>query len=334
MYKLILHFLISLSIIVACVETVIEGPEQGSDLQNSMERNKFGEMLAEGGTSSSQFFDMNTAEEQREPLDQSLGSTVSLDMAREVSRCEPLIECSGACVDLSNDLNHCGGCDQRCDIANGSATCRRGQCAVDACAPNYYDIDRNPVNGCEVFDRCTPNQPCLTQCQSNGLSQCSQGQSQCVPPAESCTLSDDDCDGRCDEQVGGLTCTVGIHRAYADGYHLYSSDPSVISARGYSIEVSSYFELYQRALPDTEAVYLCLDQMDRASLKSSSGCDGGTSLGLLGYWSTQAKCGSSPLYGMRHPSSGNLFYTIDPAEVDYAIATWSYQELGVVGYVW
>jgi hypothetical protein len=44
-------------------------------------------------------------------------------------------KCDGACVNKQNDLDHCGGCDTKCDLvvsgaATGSASCTSGSCQV------------------------------------------------------------------------------------------------------------------------------------------------------------------------------------------------------------
>ena len=170
---------------------------------------------------------------------------------------------------------------------------------------------------------------------TTGTSQCNSGRSECRPPAESCNLQDDDCDGRCDEESPTLGCRIGVHRGYTSGFHIYSTSSNLISSQGSSVEVSNYFELYQDSVPDTSAVYLCLDQMQRASLSTSRNCSNGQApLEHLGYWANSSQCGARPLYSLVQPESGNTFYTIDPAEVDNAMETWSYQNLGIVGYVW
>lgn len=73
--------------------------------------------------------------------------------------------CSGGCVDLSQDVNHCGMCDEACDMpANMAVSCQMGLCNLGACADGYWDCDGDVANGCEEMQACscTPGetQPC------------------------------------------------------------------------------------------------------------------------------------------------------------------------------
>lgn len=58
--------------------------------------------------------------------------------------------CSGACVDVTTDIRHCGGCDRACVFPGGAAACRAGVCALAGCDRGRADCDGLAVNGCEV----------------------------------------------------------------------------------------------------------------------------------------------------------------------------------------
>ncbi len=58
--------------------------------------------------------------------------------------------CAGSCVDVQTNRDHCGACDQRCALANATAACVAGACAIATCNEGFADCDRNPSNGCEV----------------------------------------------------------------------------------------------------------------------------------------------------------------------------------------
>ncbi len=84
-------------------------------------------------------------------------------------------DCDGATdeeVDLGADPAHCGACGATCVRAAATTACREGRCVLLACDDGHRDEDGDPDNGCEVG---------------------------CVPIAEQCNATDDDCDGAIDE---------------------------------------------------------------------------------------------------------------------------------------
>jgi hypothetical protein len=72
----------------------------------------------------------------------------TIDSWQCVASCEqPLVQCSGACVDLNSDAFHCGGCDQACP----SGLCQSGTC-VGARAGNVVTL-------CMNYEESYQNQP-------------------------------------------------------------------------------------------------------------------------------------------------------------------------------
>jgi hypothetical protein len=62
-------------------------------------------------------------------------------------------DCDGAIdedFDFDFDVNHCGGCGQRCDPPNAIGLCAARQCRIDDCLPGYVDGDGEAANGCEL----------------------------------------------------------------------------------------------------------------------------------------------------------------------------------------
>lgn len=57
---------------------------------------------------------------------------------------------NGCEVDLNNDGNNCGGCNNVCIGDNATMYCDGGTCGVNFCDGGYDDCDRDPSNGCEV----------------------------------------------------------------------------------------------------------------------------------------------------------------------------------------
>ncbi|HTJ41669.1 MAG TPA: MopE-related protein [Kofleriaceae bacterium] len=89
--------------------------------------------------------------------------------------------------DLQNDARNCGTCGHVCAIPHGTAACTTGACAVGACDPGFFDVNKDPSDGCEYA------------CDFNG-------------PQESCNGLDDNCNGQIDENVTpppGLCRTLG-----------------------------------------------------------------------------------------------------------------------------
>ncbi|MBU1898516.1 putative metal-binding motif-containing protein, partial [Myxococcota bacterium] len=77
--------------------------------------------------------------------------------------------------DVNRDINNCGRCGFICDLPHSVPRCSNGQCFIRECLNGHYDIDANPINGCEYA--CQPT--------NNGI--------------EACDGVDNNCDGRIDE---------------------------------------------------------------------------------------------------------------------------------------
>jgi len=66
--------------------------------------------------------------------------------------CAPgLACCAGTCVDLADDVAHCGSCERACSAVGGEAECHEGVCAV-ACDLDRLDCDGAAETGCEQSD--------------------------------------------------------------------------------------------------------------------------------------------------------------------------------------
>ena len=86
---------------------------------------------------------------------------------------------------FQNDPNNCGGCGIVCSFPNATPGCTAGNCSLISCLDGYYDIDHNPVNGCEY------------SCIISGLD-------------DNCNGIDEDCDGNIDDNYSPVTCGTGI----------------------------------------------------------------------------------------------------------------------------
>jgi hypothetical protein len=136
-------------------------------------------------------------------------------------------DCDGAVdegVDLQTNAIHCGACNMPCSLANATAICAAGACVFEACLPDFYDRNDDPLDGCEVG--CQPS--------NDGI--------------ERCDAVDNDCDAAVDEgfdlQADVLhcgacgvpcarpnamrACADGACRdlACVDGFHDLDGDPA------------------------------------------------------------------------------------------------------------
>ncbi|MCG8554729.1 MAG: hypothetical protein MJD61_05485 [Proteobacteria bacterium] len=72
------------------------------------------------------------------------------------------VDCDGDGVcetNLHASLEHCGACDNRCELAHAEPACYWGLCHLKLCHAGWYDCDRTTQNGCESPDPCPPR-PC------------------------------------------------------------------------------------------------------------------------------------------------------------------------------
>lgn len=56
---------------------------------------------------------------------------------------------NGCEATLATNAAHCGACGRACSVANATAACVGGMCAVGACASGFGDCDGDAANGCE-----------------------------------------------------------------------------------------------------------------------------------------------------------------------------------------
>jgi hypothetical protein len=107
--------------------------------------------------------------------------------------------CSGSCVDLLSDPDHCGECGMVCpDRDNSSPACDELGCDFD-CEPGFDDCDAEDSNGCEqrlnTADACGS---CDNSC-SGATPICNGATGTCVG---SCTGTEMECDGTCVDVMG------------------------------------------------------------------------------------------------------------------------------------
>ncbi|MEZ4407046.1 MAG: hypothetical protein R3A52_11285 [Polyangiales bacterium] len=100
---------------------------------------------------------------------------------------------NGCETTLATSAANCGACGNVCRLANATARCAAGACAVAACAAGFADCDGNPANGCETDTRVTVSScgACGAACSAvNGTPSCSGGAC-----AIACSAGFGNCDG-------------------------------------------------------------------------------------------------------------------------------------------
>ncbi len=59
----------------------------------------------------------------------------------------------GCEIDIDSSLQHCGGCNLRCDFANASESCNTGTCTLGSCDAGWVNLNGDASDGCEY--QCT-----------------------------------------------------------------------------------------------------------------------------------------------------------------------------------
>jgi hypothetical protein len=108
--------------------------------------------------------------------------------------------------DFLSDVDHCGGCGNRCDQPNASGQCIQGRCRV-TCDPGFADCNGLAEDGCEASlnDRMSCG-ACDVQCMGTTplCAPDGAGGFECVG---SCASGLEECDGSCvDLQINEMHC--------------------------------------------------------------------------------------------------------------------------------
>jgi hypothetical protein len=61
-----------------------------------------------------------------------------------------LTVCGSECVDTRFNPDHCGSCNERCQLENAAPACVEGRCELARCVEGYVNQDGDPANGCEA----------------------------------------------------------------------------------------------------------------------------------------------------------------------------------------
>ena len=77
------------------------------------------------------------------------GGTCAINCDGGFGNCDQNLA-NGCETDTSTSNQNCGGCNQPCQIANGTGACSSGMCTVTMCNGTFGDCDGNAMNGCET----------------------------------------------------------------------------------------------------------------------------------------------------------------------------------------
>ena len=127
--------------------------------------------------------------------------------------------CGSQCVDVQNNVDHCGTCDAKCPrpSAHGSAACRSGRCVTE-CETSYTPCGTECVDTKSDLAHCGAcNQSCnktcvLGLCCAAGQSNCSGVCSDTKTDLANCGACGSTCSGTC---TNGTCCAPG--QTYCSG---------------------------------------------------------------------------------------------------------------------
>jgi len=126
--------------------------------------------------------------------------------------CVTKAECDGdksTCEDTAGDPNHCGFCNNKCNLAHAQSACSQSMCVVTQCDTGYANCDGNDANGCETnisndVGNCgTCGKVCNT---TNGGAQCVNGNCQIQ-----CSAGFGNCDNNVDNGCETNTTNNPLH---------------------------------------------------------------------------------------------------------------------------
>jgi hypothetical protein len=97
-------------------------------------------------------------------------------------------------TDFLSDPANCGWCGHRCNLPNAWNVCEGGECRVDRCDVNYWNIDDDDADGCEYY--CIPTVDVPGECTEACEPTVAGGECDTT-----CDNYDDDCNGGEDDCV-------------------------------------------------------------------------------------------------------------------------------------
>jgi len=237
--------------------------------------------------------------------------------------------------------NACGGCNSLSPAVGASC----GPCGLDSFVCNGTNATQcggsTPGNVC---GGCSTLSPAVgASCGACGLGSyvCNgSNATRCEsppPPAETCNLHDDNCNGIVDDVPGG--CRLGIHVSFNHSTfrHFYSPDLAEAGCCGFTVRQTNAYYLYRNPAPGLAPFHRCFHSTVGAHFYTMSPtCEdwGPTALeGVMGYIATGPIPGTVPLYRSFRPPSTDHYYTTSLAEHEDALNNHGYTGEQIAGYV-
>ncbi len=136
--------------------------------------------------------------------------------------------CGTQCLDLQNDVKHCGVCTKACA---SNELCQQGACQAIVCIPNGVEACYSGAAGTSGVGPCTPGK---RTCNAQGTAFATACVGEVAPlTAEDCnTPVDDDCNGKTNEAAA---CGIAVYRFNAAtdcGQYCYHDEAHNIAING------------------------------------------------------------------------------------------------------
>ncbi|MGE0401796.1 MAG: MopE-related protein, partial [Kofleriaceae bacterium] len=166
--------------------------------------------------------------------------------------------------DTMTDPQNCGACGAVCNLPNAFEGCAGGMCTVVACAPNFFNNDNNPGNGCE-FDCGHPflgNEVC------NGIDDDCDGLVDAMDPDLVAPVGLCDADGACATQTV-LSCDAGL------GWRCHYNNPNVQTSDAAHTQIIPETLCDSDIVVGTQADNDCDGRIDEGQANLTQACDNG-----------------------------------------------------------
>lgn len=230
--------------------------------------------------------------------------------------CDVAEVCDGVTVECPADMMATGECRASTGACDLAETCSgtAPTCPDDGFQPNGTPCAAETCGGfgaCEFSGRCdvqgSQSQTCTRGLCTAGVctdsSMANEEVCSCML-TETCDLTDDDCDGNCDEG-----CRVPVYRFYhpGNGDHFYSRGSG--TPGGYVAEGISFY-LYESSRSGLITYYSCRNAWD-FFLSTTSNCEGHEVRGVVGYVRERSlpTCDSVSLYRFLNITTGDTYYS-------------------------